>query len=63
LEQFDEVDARRQELCRSGWFPGRRVAVDNRIDGPRRGLKFSLKPDLDLRCIERIEVHLDGVCG
>jgi len=39
------------------------LAVDDGIDGPRRGLELSLKPDLDLHGVERIEANLDGVTG
>src|SRR5580658_3325883 len=50
-------------LGRGGRFDGRQPAVDHRVDRPRRVPEFSLKPDLDLRGVERIEAHLDGVTG
>jgi len=46
-----------------GRFDGRQLTVDHRIDRPCRGFQFSLKPDLDLRGVERVETHLDGVAG
>jgi hypothetical protein len=36
FEQFDEVDAGGLRLGRGGWFDGRQLAVDHRIDRPRR---------------------------
>ena len=42
---------------------GRQLAVDDRVDGPRRGCEFSLQPDLDLRGVERIEAHFDGLAS
>lgn len=57
------MDAGGFRLCRSGWFHARQLAVDDRVDGPRRGFELSLKPDLDLGGVERIEANLDGVTG
>src|SRR6266478_1531831 len=63
FEQFDEVDAGGFGLGPSCPFHGRQLAVDHRVDGPRRGFQFYLKPDLNLRDVERLEAHFDGVTG
>ena len=61
LQQFDEVNA--------SWFGGGRSqrrgrgqqSINHGIDGPRPGLELSLKIDLDLGRVERIETDFDGL--
>jgi hypothetical protein len=63
LSKLDEVDASGFGRGRGGWLCRGQLAVDDRIDQVRRSFELSLKPDLDLRGVERIEANLDRVAG